>query len=297
MFSKPPKCPKEYLQSKHLSEQTAVITGGSSGIGLATAKILASTGMKVHIACKSYEKAKKAIEEIKKEVPNAKISSLKMDLSSLASVQNCVNWIKQKQMNIDVLVNNAGMTGNHAVTAEGVEIHFGVNHLGHFYFTNLLLDNLKNARIINVSSTLHTSCKKINYDDLKTDCKKYYTHQLYAQSKLANILFTKELQRRLSQDKNFKGGVYAVHPGVITTNLNRNTTGFAGFVWKTINWFANQTPEDGAQTVVYCAVAPNLEGGEYYANCAKATPSKLACDPEEAKKLWEFSEKLCGMKK
>src|SRR5690606_27344617 len=115
------------------------------------------------------------------DVPDAKVSSLKMDLSNMTSIKNCVNWIKQKQIKIDILVNNAGMMGNHGLTAEGIEIHFGVNYLGHFYFTNLLLDDLKNARIINLSSSLHTSCKKIYYDDLKTDCKRFYPHQLYAQ--------------------------------------------------------------------------------------------------------------------
>ncbi|GFG35420.1 hypothetical protein Cfor_07746 [Coptotermes formosanus] len=268
-----------------LDGKTAIVTGSNTGIGKFTVLDFINRGARVIMACRSVEKAEAAAKEIReatKDVPGAgTVHVVKLDLGSLTSVRQCAKELLQNESRINLLVNNAGiMACPQSKTEDGFETQFGVNHLGHFLFTCLLLPRIIRsapARIVNVSSRLH---------------------ETYRQSKLANVLFSSELGKRLQGT-----GVttYALHPGVVRTELTRNFNAsyFRGAhsMWQGVATLFLKTPEEGAQTTIYCSVDEKLadKTGLYYSDCKEKTPSRKARDAEAAKKLWDLSAKLVGL--
>ncbi|XP_066259950.1 retinol dehydrogenase 13-like [Euwallacea similis] len=290
-----------------LDGKTAIITGSNTGIGKVTAKDFFERGAKVIMACRNKTKATEAVNDIKDSCKSkqglGELVVAELDLTSLKSVRNCAKTIMDQESRIDLLVNNAGvMTCPESRTADGYEMQFGTNHLGHFLFTLLLLPKIvqsPSARIVNVSSRAHEA-GTIDFNDLNWNNKPYSALKAYAQSKLANILFTKELARQLA-DKNINNvTVYSLHPGVIKTELGRHLKDTYGALvtslWDLLRW-AIKTPEQGAQTTIYCSVDEKCatESGLYYAECALKSPTKAAQNEEDAKRLWIESLKLVDL--
>lgn len=282
-----------------LDGKTVVITGANTGIGKVTALDLSKRGAKVVMLCRNVEKAEEAAEEIRKAT-EGEVVVHKLDLASLASVRECAEQLGNSLEKIDILINNAGiMACPEMRTTEGFEMQIGTNHFGHFLLTNLLMPQLKKAaptaRIVNVSSLAHTR-GQMQWDDINWKETPYNAIQAYGQSKLANILFTKELAR-----KGEGSGVnaYALHPGVINTELGRHlqdTFGPLVMLWKVAMPFI-KTPESGANTTIYCAVDESISdhNGRYYSDCKEKQPAPQAENIEDAKKLWEVSEQLVNL--
>jgi len=280
-----------------LNEKVCIITGANTGIGFVTAKEFAKRKALVIIGCRrqgieTVEKAKKEImaadPSIKEE--DLKIEFIPLDLGSLKSVRSFAAEFLKKDLPLHYLINNAGiMNPPYGLTEDGFESQFGVNHLGHFLLTNLLLDKLKlsaPSKIINLSSAAH-AMGKINFDDLQSE-KSYGGWTAYGQSKIANVLFTYELARKLEGT-----GVTcnAVHPGFVSTDLLRTTTG-GSF----INLFG-RTPEQGAMTTIYAALSPIVATvtGKYFADTSVTDSSAYSHNVEVQKKLWTVSEQLVGL--
>ncbi|XP_060537314.1 retinol dehydrogenase 13-like isoform X2 [Cylas formicarius] len=290
-----------------LDGKTAVITGCNTGIGKVTVQDFFERGARVIMACRNREKATQAAEEIKQATASksnlGEIIVEELDLMSLKSVRSCAEKILAREKRIDLLINNAGvMTCPYGKTEDGFEIQFGTNHLGHFLLTLLLLPRICQstpARIVNVSSVAHER-GTINFDDLNWSQTPYSAIKAYGQSKLANVLFTKELHRKL-REKNIKDvNVYSLHPGVIKTELARHVADTYGkgvkLLMSAMRWFF-KTPLQGAQTTIYCAVDEKCasESGLYYAECAVKEPSQAAQNEADAKRLWSESLKLVGL--
>lgn len=278
--------------------KTAIITGGNTGIGKETAKDFYKRGARVIIACRNIEKANEAVEDIKKQCASQEqnlgtIVVQQLDLNNLSLVKQCAQQLMESEKRIDLLINNAGiMITPNRFTEDGFESHFGVNHLGHFLFTLLLLPRIIEstpARIVNVSSVAHER-GAIDFEDLSFERKTFQQIPAYAQSKLANILFTKELANKLNEQGIQGVTVYSLHPGVIRTELGRNINIlFPGmkFLWNIFGRWAIKTPEQGAQTTIHCAVdeEAGTETGLYYRECKVTKPSNNAEDINTAKKL------------
>jgi len=288
-----------------LTGKIVVITGSNVGIGKETARALAKLGATVVLACRDEGKTKIVVEELRADTKNEKIEFIKLDLNDLSSVREFVKEFKSKYQNLNILINNAGimMLPERQTTKDGFEKQIGVNHIGHFLLTNLLTDLLiKSApsRVINLSSLGHNSTDKINFDDLQST-KNYGHINAYGQSKLANILFAREFNKRFESK-----GVKAVslHPGVVDTELARYALEkwyykLAFFVMAPVRWYTIKTPAQGAQTSLYCALCnfDELIGGQYYSDCKPSSnASAVSKNPEVAKKLWEVSEDLVGQK-
>ncbi|XP_053399651.1 retinol dehydrogenase 13-like [Mercenaria mercenaria] len=282
----------------HMNGKTVLITGANTGIGKETAKDLARRGARVLLACRDITKAERAAEDIRKTTGNKNVVVYILDLASLKSVRQCANEVIRKETRVDVLINNAGvMWTPEWKTDDGFEMQFGTNHLGHFLFTNLLLDLLKKStpsRIVNVSSRAHER-GKINFDDLNSE-KNYSRSEAYNQSKLANVLFTRELSKRL---QGTGVTVNSLHPGIIKTELGR----YMGITW----WrkillmpfflLIIKNPIQGAQTTIHCAVSQELDGvsGKYFSDCAIKEEAPQAQDDEAAARLWKVSEEMVGL--
>jgi NAD(P)-dependent dehydrogenase (short-subunit alcohol dehydrogenase family) len=272
-----------------------MVTGSSSGIGKATAKGLAALGATVVLACRNSERGEAARQEIIRESNNQDVSVGLADLARLDSVRSFADDFGHKFSRLDVLVNNAGIyVSKRVVTADGFEATFAINHLGHFLLTNLLLELMKASapsRIVNVSSEAQRR-GHINFNDLQGE-RKYNGWKSYPQSKLANILFTYELARRL---EGTGVTVNCVHPGTVRTNFARNNGGFMGLA---VRVFAPLmlSPEQGAKTVVWLASSPEVEHstGKYFAKQSEIKSSKESYDLEVAKHLWDVSRELTGL--
>lgn len=283
-----------------LNGKTVIVTGANTGIGRETALNLAGRGARVILACKNLEKAQLAAEEIQKTTGNTKVFVKELDLASLKSVRNFAEDVHQSEDRVDILVNNAAiMRCPYWKTQDGFEMQFGVNHLGHFLLTNLLLDMLERSqpsRIINVSSLAHTR-GKIRFDDLQSE-QEYSPGPAYAQSKLANVLFTRELSKRLDDTDVL---VTAVHPGLVKTELARHTSfaksKIASLTLAPIAWVFFKSARQGAQTAVHCAVADDIESGLYYSDCRAKEPAEQGKDDRAAKQLWEVSADLVDLEK
>ncbi|GLV37180.1 uncharacterized protein CBL_01990 [Carabus blaptoides fortunei] len=286
-----------------LDGKTAIITGGNTGIGKETAKDFYLRGARVLILCRNEEKAKNAIEEIKKDCEKnenkGEIVQKYLDLEILFCVRTCANEILIEENRIDILVNNAGVFGHSEhKTKDGFEMHFGVNYLGHFLLTFLLLPKLrqsKNAKIINLTSVIHKVPYwggKLDLDDINLEKKPYSSMMGYVQSKLELILFTKELDRRLKRANINNVSVYSVHPGVVATEIGRNFNVYVyglHWIWKILSQTVLISPKQGAQTTIYCAISDGIESGLYYSNCAVSNPSSVTEDEEKSAKLWDMS--------
>ena len=267
-----PMCPS----TARLDGKLAVVTGSNTGIGRETAKGLAARGARVVLACRNMKQAQEVASEI--ESAGGKADVMELDLQSFASVRRFAAALAARFPKLDILVNNAGVAFQpKQMTEDGEEQVMQVNHLSPFLLTNLLLDMLNTAgkaRVVNLSSLMHTWAKDgIQWDDLKWEKKTFDSWSAYAQSKLANIYFTRELARRQGSKSGLT--VYAVHPGAVDSDLGRSYRDkIPAFVRKYLTDFVKvflKTSEHGAQTSIYCAVEQTLEKetGKYYADCMR----------------------------
>ena len=281
----------------------AIITGANTGLGLETTKAFAKRNIEVVMACRNESKAEKAKAEILNEVPEAQLTILPLDLSSLDTVRNFAEKFKSEYDRLDILVNNAGlMIPPYGTTKDGFELQFGINYLGHFLLTGLLLEPLKNAaeaRVISLSSLAH-KWGDIYFEDLQFE-NHYDKQKAYGQSKLACLMFAYELDRRLkAQQLSVKS--LAAHPGLSRTNLFRHLTGMMNLFTPFVYPFT-QSAKSGAQPQIKAALDEKLAGGEYlgpsgfqeYSGKPKVVDSNgISKDKEKAKRLWKISEELCN---
>lgn len=301
---------QQIVEGIDLSGKTALVTGTSAGIGGETARALASAGATVIMAARDPQKNAAALERVRAAVPGAQVEHVTLDLSDLASVRRAAAEVLAKHPRIDILVNNAGIMACPLMhTADGFEMQFGTNHVGHFLLTCLLIPALKAApaaRIVNLSSGGHR-IGTVDFDDPNFENRPYNNWLAYGQAKTANTLFTVGLTKRL---QSFGIIANAVHPGGIQTELGRHLTDadiamLAGWSDQGLEY---KTLEQGAATSVWAAVGPELAGvsGKYLEDCQLGkpddTPMSLAgyashaLDPQAAEQLWALSEKLVGQR-
>jgi len=289
------------------SGRTAVVTGANSGLGLVTARELARAGATVVMACRNLDKGHAAVDAIRSAVPQAQLQLDELDLASLASVRSFADRFTATRDGLDLLINNAGvMAPPRRLTADGFELQFGTNHLGHFALTGLLLPQLEgreDARVVTLSSTAHRT-GRIAFDNLNGD-RHYFRWRAYGQSKLANLLFALELDRRLRASGSTVKSL-AAHPGYAATNLQSAAAPLVDrLVMKVANAVVAQSDEMGALPTLYAATEPGLEGGIYVGPDGIAEqrgypkivqPNGAARDEETARRLWELSADLTGVR-
>ncbi|KAF7642978.1 hypothetical protein LDENG_00246830 [Lucifuga dentata] len=284
-----------------LRGKTVIVTGSNTGIGKTTAIDLAKRGARVILACRSKLRGEVALEEVKRESGSSEVVFMQLDLGSLKSVRSFAENFLKTEARLDILINNAGvyMQGR---TEDGLGLMFGVNHIGHFLLTHLLLDRLKEcepSRIVNVSSVAH-NFGKIDFDCLNTHkalglgMSFLGVIQVYSDSKLCNVLFTHELAKRL---RGTKVTCYCLHPGAINSELGRNNSTLFQTLFKPISSFFFKNTEQGCQTTLHCALQEGIEplSGRYFSNCTVRELYAKAKDDTTAKKLWELSERLCSL--
>ncbi|XP_061885826.1 retinol dehydrogenase 12 [Entelurus aequoreus] len=281
--------------------KTVLVTGANTGIGKETCRELARRGARVVMACRDLARAERAAEEIRQSTGNGNVVIRHLDLSSLYSVRQFAKEFLDSEDRLDILVNNAGvMMCPKWLTEDGLETQLAVNHLAHFLLTNLLLPKLKSSapsRVVTVSSIAHRG-GRIDFDDLLFDKRPYSPLVSYQQSKLANVLFSRELARRLRGS-----GVssFCLHPGVIRTELGRHVEGWfpmLGAVLRLPSLLFMKTPWQGCQTSLYCAVTPGLEAqsGSYFSDCTLKEAAPEGRDDEAAGRLWRESMRLVELK-
>ena len=279
------------------SGRTAVITGANTGLGFETAKALADKGARVVLAVRDADKGRQAAARI-----GGDVTVQELDLTSLASIRAASEELHTRFDSLDLLINNAGvMTTPKATTKDGFELQFGTNHLGHFALTGLLLDRLLDvdgARIVTVSSNGHKMGGSIHFDDLQWE-RRYNRMGAYTQSKLANLLFTYELQRRLAPRG--KTAALAAHPGTSTTELMRNLPKFVERGFSLVSPLMSQSAADGALPTLRAATDPGALGGQYYGpsgiaefkgNPVVVASSDQSYDLDLQRRLWQVSEEL-----
>ena len=296
------------------SDKTILITGANSGIGFAATRAFAGRGATVIMACRSIERGEQAANEISDSIGNtgSTLTIRQCDLASLESVESFATGIKQNYESIDILCNNAGvMAIPRQETEDGFEQQFGVNHLGHFALTgqvlNLLIENEGESRIVTHSSGAH-EFGEMKFTDLQRK-ESYGKWKAYAQSKLANLLFTYELQRRLQQANITNTISVGCHPGYTATNLQYRGPKEEGSklrlgLMKVVNTIFGQSARNGALSLLYAAIGPEVTGGDYYGPKGimnmrgapeKQSSSEASYDEADAKRLWEKSEALTGV--
>ncbi|CAL9030496.1 unnamed protein product [Prunus brigantina] len=289
--------------SPDLRHITAIITGATSGIGAETARVLAKRGARLVLPARSLKAAEDAKARIVSEFPDSEIIIMALDLSSLTSVRNFVSEFESLQLPLNLLINNAGKFAHeHAISEDGIEMTFATNYLGHFLLTKLLLNKMigtaaatgVQGRIVNVSSAIHGwfSGDTIRYlGEISRSGSDYDETRAYALSKLANVLHTKELARRLKEmDANVT--VNCVHPGIVRTRLTREREGLATDLAFLMASKLMKTIPQAAATTCYAATHPRLVdvSGKYFADCNETSPSKLGSNLSEAARLWSASE-------
>jgi NAD(P)-dependent dehydrogenase (short-subunit alcohol dehydrogenase family) len=275
-----------------MNDKICLVTGANSGIGKVTAKVLAAGGATVIMVCRNRDKGEAARGEIIRETRNENVDLMIADFSELDQIRRLAAEVKAKYPRLNTLVNNAGAyNGKRALTPDGYETTFAVNHLGYFLLTVELLELLKSsapARIVNVASEAHRN-SHINFDDLNLE-NGYSGWKSYAQSKLANVLFTYELARRLAGT-----GVTAncMHPGFVGTNIFNNVRGVGGMIVRLIGPFM-RTPEKGADTIIWLASSPEVEGitRRYFIDRKDRPSNPESYDAAIAARLWEVSERM-----
>jgi retinol dehydrogenase-12 len=263
-----------------------LITGANTGIGLATARALAAQGGRVFIACRDETRTRTLAEHIQRETGHT-LEVLALDLGRFDSVRRCAEQFAKLAIPLHVLINNAGVAGKRALTASGFELAFGVNHLGHFLLTQLLLPQLRaagRARVVTVTSKAHYEAPGFDWNAVTKKTRSITGLAEYSASKLANVLFSAELARRLAGT-----GIttYSLHPGVVASDAWRHMP-------QPARWFYTRgmlTPEQGAKTSIYCATDPELaaESGQYYDDRRPKLPSEPARDLALAAELWDRS--------
>jgi NAD(P)-dependent dehydrogenase (short-subunit alcohol dehydrogenase family) len=286
--------------------RVAVVTGANTGIGYHTAAVLAQSGAHVVLAVRNLEKGNLALARIVAADPNADVTLQELDLSSLDSVRAAATALRSAYPRIDLLINNAGvMWTPKQLTADGFELQFGTNHLGHFALTGLLLDNLlpvRGSRVVTVSSTGHRFRAAIHFDDLQWE-HHYDRYAAYGQSKLANLLFTYELQRRLAGHQKNTIAV-AAHPGAASTELQRNVPTLVKPLFALAGPLLFQNAAMGALPTLRAAADPDVEGGQYYGpdglgeqrgHPKLVSSSAQSHDEDVQHRLWQVSEELTGV--
>ena len=306
----PPNTPWTVDQMPDLSGKTVIVTGGNSGIGFEALRQFARKGASAVLACRDRGKGQAAIDAIRSSDPGARIEMMPLDLASLASVRAFSDAFRAQHNALHILCNNAGvMALPYRQTTDGFEMQFGTNHLGHFALTGRLLDRLRDtdgARIVTVSSGAHRM-GKIRFDDLQWQ-HGYRKWLAYGQSKLANLLFTYELQRRLDAAGARQIAV-ACHPGYAATNLQAAGPRMAGssameYISELGNRLLAQSAAMGALPTLYAATAADVHGGDYigpdglgelWGSPTKVPSNARSHDPDAARRLWEVSETLTGV--
>lgn len=305
------KCPSGFSSSSTAEEVTegvdgsaltAIVTGGSSGIGIETVRALALRGIHVIMAVRNVAAGNKVKEDILKKNPTANIDVMELDLSYMASVRKFASEFIARNLPLNILINNAGIMGPpFTLSKDNIELQFATNHIGHFLLTNLLLDTMKKTakesgregRIVNVASDGHkfTYNEGIRFDKIN-DPSGYTGFSGYGQSKLANILHANELAKHLKEE-GVNITVNSLHPGGIATNIARHN-GFLNFLSNTIGKFFSKSLEQGAATQCYVALNPQVQGvtGEFFEDCNISKTTPHGRDDEMAKKLWNLSMDL-----
>jgi NAD(P)-dependent dehydrogenase (short-subunit alcohol dehydrogenase family) len=274
--------------------KTVLVTGATQGIGKFTAQALAKLGASVGITARDRARGEAAAEEIRDKA-GASVELHMCDFASRADIRRFAEDYRKKHDKLDVLVNNAGAINmQRKLSADGLELTFAVNHLGYFLLTHELMPALEAAgaaRIVNVASEAHRRAH-IDFDDLQCE-RGYAGFRAYGRSKLANILYTYELARRLDGKRITAN---CLHPGVVATGFGRNDKGWLGYAIKLVAPFF-LTPEEGAATSIYLASSPEVEGvsGKYFAKSAEKKSNRESYDRDVARRLWEVSEKLTGL--
>ena len=285
-----------------LTDKTAIVTGANSGIGYEEASILAARGAQVILACRNQDKGEAAKRQITRENPQAQVELIHLDLANLESVRSFVNEFNGRYNQLHLLINNAGVMviPERQLTADGFEMHFGVNHLGHFALTGLLIETIQStagARVVTVSSIAHRQ-GYIDFDNLNAE-KSYRKMFAYLQSKLANLLFTYKLQR-LFESAGLDAISVASHPGWTATNLQQHF-----WLARTLNPLLAQTPKKGTLSTLYAATADGVNGGDYYGYAGfmemrgaikKVKSHERAHDQAVAERLWHVSEELTDVR-
>ncbi len=297
---------KQRWTSENIEDQTgrvAIVTGANSGIGFEAAKALAHKGATVIVASRSSERGAKAVAEIQRAAPEATVELILLDLASLASVDAFVEAFTSNHDRLDLLLNNAGvmMPAKREETADGFELQFGTNHLGHFALTLKLLPLLvatEGSRVVNVSSSAQ-NFGALDLNDPQWTDRSFHRMRSYGASKIANMLFTLELQRRLTEAGSTTL-VAACHPGWTGTNLQKNSP-----LFRWLNPLLSMKPWQGALPTLFAAVSPDVVAGGYYGPDGLGTmrgypapnkPAAASTDAEAARRLWELSETLVGVK-
>jgi NAD(P)-dependent dehydrogenase (short-subunit alcohol dehydrogenase family) len=265
----------------------ALITGANTGIGRYTAWGLVERGYRVYLACRSESKTQAVIDEILKAHPSAWVKWLPIDLANFSAIQSSANSFLLENSHLDLLINNAGVGGEKGCTVDGFEVAFGVNHMGHFLLTHLLMGALLNAKapkVVTVASNAHRFAWGIDWLKVRQETKSILGAKDYAVSKLANILFSSQLSKHYSH----KGlATYSLHPGVIRSDFWRHLP--LGLM-PLIKWGPLISPQQGARTSLYCALdAPHSETGFFYANSRIKKPTVYARNESLAAELWEKS--------
>ncbi|KAJ3104093.1 hypothetical protein HDU97_009542 [Phlyctochytrium planicorne] len=308
-----PKAPFSFEEIPDLTSKVVIVTGASSGLGLVSTVEMAKKGAHVIMAVRSVKKAEEVLEEAKKKNPQDKlnVTIMEVDLSSLASVRNFAEAFTKLKLPLHILMNNAGVMAidKFTLSTDGIEMQLHANHLGHFYLTTLLLPILEetskksdaSVRVVNLSSFGHNFAKAMGVDfEGYNDPEKYSPWPAYGQSKLCNILFTKELQKRLEAKGYGNIRCNAVHPGGVSTNLasqsTHSTQYMPSWVVGLMPYFL-ATPEYGALSQLYAATSPEIDSkkvtAEYFVpTCVIGTTTALGTNAELAKDLWEWSERV-----
>jgi NAD(P)-dependent dehydrogenase (short-subunit alcohol dehydrogenase family) len=286
------------------SGRTAVITGANTGLGFETAAALAARGARVVLAVRNLDKGKEAVRRIEQATPGAEVDLQELDLTSLESVRTAAEALNANHDAIDLLINNAGvMFTPQSTTKDGFELQFGTNHLGHFALTGLLLDRVLAApasRIVSVSSQGHRFVDGIRFDDVQSE-RDYSRVRAYGQSKLANLLFTYELQRKLRGTQTIAA---AAHPGGSNTELARNTPAPVRLLFTVIGPLLTQDAAMGALPTLRAATDPGVLGGQYFGpdglgeqrgHPKVVTSSEASYDADAQRRLWALSEELTGV--
>lgn len=284
------------MSNVNLQGKTCLVTGATSGIGAVTATALAGMGAAVLVVGRDPARCAATVDRIHRDTGNPAVEALVADLASQAEVRRLAGEVRKRHARLDVLVNNAGaMFDPRRESPDGIEMTWALNHLAYFLLTNLLLDALQAstpARVVNVASEAHRSVRKIDFDDVEGK-KRYRVFRAYAQSKLANILFTAEFARRLEGS-----GVTAnsLHPGFVSTRFFE-AEGRVYRLMKFLARFFAVPPEAGARTTIHVATAPELANvsGLYFQNQKPRAPSAAARDPDAARRLWRLSEEMTGL--
>jgi NAD(P)-dependent dehydrogenase (short-subunit alcohol dehydrogenase family) len=290
------------------SGRIAVVTGANSGLGLITARELARRGAQVVLACRNMEKGRAAHAEVAAAATGPEPELEELDLASLDLVRSFAQRFGERHQGLDLLINNAGvMASPRRHTADGFELHLGTNHLGHFALTNLLLplmEGRRDARVVTLSSNAHKTVRGISFDNLNGD-RRYFRWNAYGQSKLANLLFALELDRRL-RAKGSTVKSLAAHPGYAATNLQAAAAPLVDrLVMKVGNAVVAQGDEMGALPVLYAATEPGLQGGTYVGPGGIAeqrghpeivSPNRAARNEETARRLWDVSADLTAVR-